>query len=98
MTQKRKLMQRLDTAAELLLDRYFQPTVIGETPPEAKEQIDAFKAVVTYFGPRTKLGGDEDKHDSPFEQLRNGLSRKTTGRSRGGPPTNGTGDDTAGNA
>lgn len=78
-------MARLDEAAEMLLDRYFKMPSLdtmkdGEKSPEGADQIKAFDAVVKYFGPRTKLGGDEDNKESAFDQLRSGLHGRRTPR------------------
>lgn len=78
MTTKPKLVTRLDEAAMALLDRWF-PTETGIDPPDAEKQIKAFDAVTKFYGPRTKLGGnDEDKKESEFDELRNRLNRRKT--------------------
>jgi hypothetical protein len=104
MSGKPKLMKRLDDAAEQLLDRYFKMPELDAVLPKGDEQIKAFDAVVKYFGPRTKLGGnDEDKKESEFDQLRAGLNGSRAPRRRPGAAqgrSNGptAGDDPAGTA
>jgi hypothetical protein len=84
-------MEKLDEAAIKLLARHFPDKNGGETPPDAIEQIKAFTAVQAYFGPRTKLGPEDNKGGSAFERLRNGLDSPKTkgGRGRTAPQTNG---------
>lgn len=107
MSRKPKLMARLDEAAELLLDRYFKsPILDGGSADSGADQIKAFDAVVKYFGPRTKLGGEDDKDDNEFSKLKDRLhgNRKTARGPRGGPSQGGANggptaaDDPAGNA
>lgn len=105
MSRKPKLMDRLDQAAFRLLDRSFpldRPPVEGVqttlAEPEIGDQVRTFEAVVKYYGPRTKLGGDEDKKESEFGNLRDRLHGRKTPRSRDqteAPPgtANGAGDN-----
>lgn len=82
MSRKQKLMERLDKAAEQLLDRTFQPVAVGEAQAPLMEQIKVFESITRYFGPRTKVSGDEDHGVSEFEQLRNNLNNRTRSRRR----------------
>lgn len=79
----KKLMSALDSAAEKLLARHFPDQTGDDTvmhlDPEI--QIKAFSAVVNYYGPRTKLGGDEERKESGLSRLQQQLhGRGKTGR------------------
>lgn len=98
MSRKSKLMERLDKAAEQLLDRSFLPLVVGEPMAPLMEQIRVFDSVVKYYGPRTKLGGDEEENGSEFERLRATLNRRTPSRRRSRPETDNGADPSTDNA
>jgi len=87
MSKKNTLMERMDEAAIALLDRYF-PKDGTLVVCEPQDQIRAFQAVVSYYNPRLKLGGEEDERKSEFEDLQRKLKRTTTKRHRN---NNGTG-------
>jgi hypothetical protein len=98
MTGSKKLMSALDSAAEKLLARHFPDiasnmTVIEPIDPEV--QIKAFSAVVNYYGPRTKLGGDDERKESELGKLQRqlhgrGKARRNAGTAKGG--ANGAGE------
>jgi hypothetical protein len=76
MIKKPNLMDRLDKAAEMLLDRTFQTT--GEAAP-LEDQVRVFDSIVKYYGPRIKLGGSE-KQESQFERLQSRLNGRKAAR------------------
>lgn len=108
MSAQQKLREGLDKAALVLLEKYFVSPGLGEGQPDATDQIKAFDAVVKYYGPRTKLGGGEEKKESEIERLRGKLhGRRAPRRDSGGAAPNGNGgadggpdaaDDPAGTA
>lgn len=84
MTKKNDLRDALDVAALNLLKRHFPVPQEENAEPaygDATEQTKAFQAVVAYYGPRTKLGGNED------EGKENGITnlrRRLHGRGKAG--------------
>jgi hypothetical protein len=75
MTGSKELMDALDIAAKALLARHFPQ---GDPAPDAKPsdpevQIKAFTACVNWYGPRTKLGGNDEGKTNEFTRLRDKL-------------------------
>jgi len=94
MSSQRHLRQELDAAALRLLGKHFpKDSAEGAPPPDEGNQIKAFDAVVRYFGPRTKFGGDDDKQEPIIEQLRNKLHGRRAPRSNSNS-SNGGGNST----
>jgi hypothetical protein len=77
------LMSELDRAAFDLITRHFpQDKPQGSLLPDSQDQIKAFDAVVKYYGPRTKLGKDEEKPTNEYTRLRDKLHGRRTPRRR----------------
>ena len=77
MSGSKKLMDALDDAAEKLLKKHFpnEPKLTLDD----EMQIKAFAACVNWYGPRTKLGPQEDKPNE-FTRLRDTLHGRRTSK------------------
>jgi hypothetical protein len=85
MSGRKELMNGLDAAAAELLRRHFpkeDPDEPRLTTSDPEIQIKAFTACVNWYGPRTKLGGDDEGKTNEFTRLKDRLHGHRKARSR----------------